>query len=54
MLSKRDKKRSNLETLEPEGIDSFQLEFFRYDATKEYSSYVLRILQPRSKRQPET
>jgi hypothetical protein len=39
-----------LETLEPEGIDSFQLEFFRYDATakKVTQAMFLRILQPRS------
>jgi hypothetical protein len=38
-----------LETLEPEGIDFF-IGIFRYDVTAKegYSSYVLRILQPRS------
>jgi hypothetical protein len=39
-----------LETLEPEGIDSFSIGIFRYDVTakKVTLSYVLRILQPRS------
>jgi hypothetical protein len=43
MLSKRDKKELNiLETLEPEGIDSFSIGIFRYDVTAKegYSSYV--------------
>jgi hypothetical protein len=50
MLSKRDKEvKYLLETL-PEGIDSFfNWNFFDTMLQKEgYSSYVLRILQPRS------